>query len=187
MSPKMAGSRSLPKEMVDHLVEELNALIADRHVGKSQTEVGQALGGISQVQVSELLRGDAWGWKAVLNLSEQTGKSITELLGPTAPHFDKTIAVLSPKVRELLDALDQAGFGYSGKNLVIPALIRELRGIVGYKGDDRPPPMQPPPSSRAEQQAAIREAAAKSPLGKKGKAKPNAPTTTQKTARVKVG
>lgn len=130
------GSKSLPREMGDHLAKELAGLIAWKFTdsdGKrwSQTRIGEVFG-VSQSQISDMERGDKWGATSLVALSRETGKSIDELLGPTAPAYRRAHrdGVVTGKILELFERIDSSGFGYSGKNEHIPRLIREIRTLL---------------------------------------------------------
>lgn len=174
------SSKTLPKEMTDHVAKELAAwreqLRKDRGVDKiTQEALAVALGldPSKQGRVSEWLAGDSIGNDALLSLSAGMQKTINELLGPTAP---QPAAELTKKTRALLDALDVSGFGYSGKNLAIPRLMRELRQLVGGSTAPTVEPTPAPSAPDAEAyHADVRATAPLSPLGKgKRKKKPPA-------------
>lgn len=85
------ASKALPDEMAKHVQSEFEAWVQQRNKGRpkplTQFEIAELLELTStqQPQVSAWLRGEALGVNALLTLSKATGKSINDLLGPTAP------------------------------------------------------------------------------------------------------
>lgn len=130
------GSKSLPDEMQTHLAKELKSLEATRFVDVdgepwNQTRIGVALG-CSQSQVSDLRQGRKWGATNVVALSRESGKTIDELLGPTAPAYLKAHRnrITVEKTLELFDLIDGFRSGWAGKNLQIPLLMKEIRQLL---------------------------------------------------------
>lgn len=137
----VGGSKSLPPDMAAHLKEELVALIADKFTdadGKrwSQERLAEVLD-CSQTQVSDLLKGKKAGISTLIAMSRESGKTIDELLGPTAPSYRLAHknGVVVGKTLELLNRIQASGFGFAGKNLAIPALMKELRTLLEVQDD----------------------------------------------------
>lgn len=85
------ASKALPDEMSKHVAREFEAWVQQQNKGRpkplTQFEIAERLElpSTQQPQVSEWLKGKALGVNALLTISRATGRSINELLGPTAP------------------------------------------------------------------------------------------------------
>lgn len=133
--PIMGGSKSLPSEMSAHLKRELDDLIANKfrdQDGKawSQTRIGKVLG-CSQTQMSDMMAGKKFGPSALIAMSRESGKTIDELLGPTAPGFARANlhGAIVGKTLDLMNKVESR-FGFANANLDIPALIKDIRTLI---------------------------------------------------------
>lgn len=177
--------------MREHLRRETEALIAAKYTrqnGEPWAEIPMAKAmGISQSQLNAIRHGKNAGSNALIALSRETGKSINALLGPTAPTVsDARSEAVAAKATELFEKLRD--FGFAGKHLAIPRLVRELSEALGIPALVLPAhaapvlatsPEEPSeqrravdePDGKAGYQSDVREMARRSPLGKKKKTK----------------
>lgn len=155
--------------MSEHARAELRKLIEERFrdvdgTKWTQERIGEALGGLSQGYISDLVsekKKKEVGPSLLLSMSRHTERTINALLGPTAPVSDDVnLPLMIEKVRALLRVMTewQGSFGTSGKFAQIPILLKELQLII---------PREKTPEELHREQ--IRETAKISPLGKKKK------------------
>lgn len=131
----MAGTKSLPRAMSEHLRKELEELIRLKFTGangKTMPEIPMSkLLGISQAQLNAMRHGKNAGVGALLAISKHTGKSVNDLLGPTAPQpvtYDLDMKLLVQKVSELFRETDKI-FSWA-PTTKLGRLRAEIQGLI---------------------------------------------------------
>lgn len=127
--------------MAEHLKREVADLIKTRFThsdGRAWAEIPMAEAmGISQSQLNALRKGKNAGVGALLALSKHSGKSINELLGPSAPQpvtYDNEVAEILIKTNKLMRVLEKSfAFGSKSPQAKLRAEIQDLIKKTPYR------------------------------------------------------